>query len=272
LTVLRDRTLIVALPGIIGRVRPGGVQVEVAFRVPRGTRPLSLARTPEGAVFWGEYFANPRQEAVHVYGSTDGGRSWTVVYTFAPGEIRHVHSVTYDPHGACLWILTGDEGAECRVLRASVDWRSVDIVVAGNQQARAVSLVVRPDALYFATDTPDEQNFIYRLERSGRLDRLAPIASSSFWSCAVGSALFFSTAVERSEVNRDVSATLYGSVDGKVWAPCVRWKRDRWPGKFFQYPTIVLPPGENDGSVLAATGVAVLGEDGVTHLWKVSSE
>jgi len=244
LAVAADQSLIVILPKAIGRVPPGQSRVETRFRVPRGTRPLAVAATPAGGVFWGEYFDNPHREAVHLYGSTDCGRSWVTVYTFSPGEIRHVHSVTYDPYAGCLWVLTGDENRECRILRAALDWSSVDVVLTGSQQGRAVTLVPCPEALYFATDTPDEPNFIYRLERSGRLERVAPIASSSFWSCRVGPTIFFSTAVEPSAVNRDPHATLYAGVDGDGWKICLRWPGDRWPSRFFQYPNIVLPGGD----------------------------
>lgn len=272
LVVLPDGNLVVALPGIIGRLPAGTGRVEASFRVPRGTRPLALAATASGYVFWGEYFDNPRRDAVHLYGSADSGRSWQIVHTFPPGSIRHVHSITYDPYGECLWVLTGDEGRECRILRAAQDWSTVTTVIAGDQQARAVSLVPLPEAVYFATDTPMEQNFIYRLRREGHLERLAPIACSSFWSCRVGRVVFFSTTVEPSEVNRDVCSTLYGSADMEHWAACLRWQRDAWPSRFFQYPTILLPSGDNPTDLLAATGLAVREEDQVTHLWRVMSE
>ena len=66
-----------------------------------------------------------------------------------------------------------------------------------------------------------------------------------------------------------VDAVLYGSADGATWSALVRWPRDAWPSRLFQYANIILPAGGNDGDVLAATGFAVQGEDRVTHLWRV---
>jgi len=40
-------------------------------------------------------------------------------------------------------------GSECRILRVSCDFRNVDVVLSGHQQARAVALVPTPDGLYF---------------------------------------------------------------------------------------------------------------------------
>jgi len=265
---LSDGTLAAVFPGAIGVLRPGSDRFQAVYRVPRGTRPLAITATPSGRLYWGEYFDNPGREAVHVYGSADAGASWEVVYTFPPGTIRHVHSITYDPYGDRLWVLTGDEGEECRILRVATDWSSVEVVRSGGQQARAVTLVPGADAVYFATDTPLEANYIYRLDHRGRLDRLAAIDGSSFWSCRAGGALFFSTAVEPSRVNLSRYATLYGGADGGGWSALARWARDGWPLALFQYANIVLPSGANDGDVLAASGLAVRGQDQVAHLWR----
>lgn len=266
---LPDGRLAAVFPGVIGVLPPGASYFLPSCKVPRGTRPLALAATPAGHLFWGEYFDNARRDAVHVYGSADGGVSWEIVYTFPPGAIRHVHSVIYDAHAGCLWVLTGDEGSECRILRVSLDWSSVDTVLAGGQQTRLTTLVPRADAVYFATDTPFEENHIYRLARNGHLECLGRVAGSSFWGCGVDRALFFSTAVEPSAVNIGAQSILYGSANERRWTALVHWTRDRWPSRFFQYPNIILPAGENRTDVLAATGVAVRGEDQVTHLWRV---
>ena len=270
LAVFPDGTLVAVLPKAIAIARPGDTGFQVTWRVRRGTRPLDLVVTPAGAVYWGEYFDNPKREPVHVYGSLDGGRTWEVVYTFPAGSIRHVHSITYDRYADCLWVLTGDYGRECGIMRVSPDWRTVETMLSGSQQTRAVHPVPMPDGLYFATDTELEMNSIYRLGRDGSLERLASIAGSGMRGCQVGKALFFSTAVEPSRVNRHPFACLYGSADGRVWEKLVEWRKDRWPMRLFQYGNILLPQGANETGILAATGMAVRGEDGVMHLWRVA--
>lgn len=263
--------LVASFPKVIAFKPAGTPQFHTVLPVPRGRRPLGIADTPDGWVYWGEYFPNPDRDAVRVFGSRDG-ETWQVVYTFPAGTIRHVHRITYDVHAGCLWVLTGDDGDECRILRAKPDWSSVEVVLAGGQQARAVALVPRGDAVYYASDTEWEQNFIYRLERTGGTTRLAPIAASSFYGCRVGSALFFSTGVEPSRANTGRDAVLYGSADGVHWNAVVRWRRDRWHLRLFGYANIVLPSGDNDGDILAASGYAVRRQDEVTHLWRVHLE
>ncbi len=113
-----------------GRARnpdSGSEEFHVTHQVQRGTRPLHVTAVPSGRIYWGEYFDNRERAEVHIYVSTDRGRSWQVAYTFPAGSIRHVHNIVYDRWGDCLWILTGDEGAECKVLRASCDLGSVEV-------------------------------------------------------------------------------------------------------------------------------------------------
>ncbi len=169
LAILPSGAIIGAVPGSIVTLRPGETEFRQTHAITRGTRPLHITATPGGAVYWGEYFDNAARDEVHIYGSTDAGATWSVAYTFPKGAIRHVHNIVHDPWGNCLWILTGDYGDECRILRASCDFSRVEIVLQGNQQARAVAAVPTEDALYFSSDTPLESNYIYRLDRQGTL-------------------------------------------------------------------------------------------------------
>jgi hypothetical protein len=261
--------MIAAVPGaIVTRTAPSEY-FRVTHKVLRGTRPLHITAVPGGKIYWGEYFDNRNRSEVHLYGSSDRGQTWNVAYTFPAGAIRHVHNIVYDRWGDCLWILTGDEGAECRVLRASCDLRTVEPVLSGNQQARAVAAIPREDAIYLATDTPFEQNYVLRLERDGRVERAAELASSSIFGCRVADRLFFTTMVEPSAVNATQEVQLAGSADGSSWRVLARWRKDALPMRYFQYGNAILPDGENNTNFLALTTIAVKGSDLVTSLWKV---
>jgi len=270
LAVLPDGGIIGAVPGAIVFHRPGEAEFRTTHTITRGTRPLHITAVPSGSVFWGEYFDNASREEVHIYGSHDGGATWNVAYTFPERAIRHVHNVLYDRWQDCLWILTGDYGDECRVLRASCDFKSVDIVMQGQQQARAVAAIPTKDALYFSTDTPLESNFIYRLDHQGNLTQLAPISSSSIYGCQAGGHIFFSTMVEPSEVNRDPMVRIYGArADANDWPSLLAWKKDHWSMRFFQYGNAFLPDGENETACLAVNTIAVNADDMATSLYSV---
>ena len=270
LAQLPSGDLVGAIPNAILHKPPGAPEFTVTHRIRRGTRPLHITATPDGHVFWGEYFDNLQRDEVHIFGSRDGGRTWHVVYTFPGGAIRHVHNIVFDEFDRGLWILTGDDGGECKILRASTDFKAVDVVLQGNQQVRAVGLVPMRDAVYFATDTPLEINRIYRLDRrSGNMEALASIPSSSIEGCRVGHAIFFSTMAEPSLMNRQDSVHLYGSSNGLEWHGLKHWRKDRWSMRFFQYGNAFLPTGQNDTGLLAISTIAVAPGDFETTLWKV---
>ena len=270
LNVLPTKHLVAAVPKAIITLAPGETEFRISHRVLRGTRPLHIASTLDGHLYWGEYFDNQQREEVHIYVSTDHGQNWNVAYTFLKGAIRHVHNIVYDEWENCLWVLTGDNGSECRILKASCDFRTVDTVIAGNQQVRAVAFVPTQDALYFSSDTPFEANHIYCLDRQGSLQKLADINSSSIYGCRVGHAIFFSTMIEPTKVNRDQHARLYGSADGKDWPDLQAWRKDTWSKSLFQFGNVLLPDGVNTSIVLSLTTVAVQ-DDLQTSLWSLES-
>jgi len=266
-----DPTLIAAVPGAIVTKSSGSQEFRVTHKISRGTRPLHFACLPDGSIYWGEYFDNRDRNEVSIYASADLGESWHVAYTFPAGAIRHVHNVVYDPWSDCLWILTGDEDSECKVLRSSRDLRSVEVVLSGSQQTRAVAAIPMPDALYLSTDTPFEANHVLRLDRNGIISPQASLSGSSIFGCRVGESLFFSTMVEPSATNPTREVHLVGSYDQKNWQVLARWRKDVWPMHFFQYGNAILPDGENATNYLATTTIAVEHDDMVTTLWEVTA-
>jgi hypothetical protein len=271
LSVLPDGALIAAVPGAIITCDCNESEFHVTHAITRGTRPLHITAVPSGAVYWGEYFDNPQRDAVHIYGSSDGGESWHVAYAFPKSSIRHVHNIVYDRWANCLWVLTGDYGDECRILRSSCDFTQVEVVLQGKQQARAVAAIPTEDAIYFASDTPLESNYIYRLDRRGTLTQLAGISSSSIYGCRVGTHLFFSTMVEPSQVNRDRNVRIYAADERNPdrWQSVLSWPKDAWHMALFQYGNAFFPDGDNTTPYLAVSTGAVKSEDAVTSIYRV---
>ena len=270
LAALPSGHVIGAVPGAIVTRLPGASEFLQRHAITRGTRPLHITATPGGTVFWGEYFDNPIRDEVHIYASGDCGATWQIAHTFPKGGIRHVHNIVYDRWENCLWILTGDYGTECQILRASCDLTRIDTVMAGNQQARAVALVPTPEGLYFTSDTPLEANHVYRLDRDGALHELSALTSSSIYGCRVGEKVFFSTMIEPSVANPDRHVRLLGSRAGGSWRSLLAWKKDRWSMRFFQYGNAIVPDGENCTDYLAVTTVAVEHADLTTVIFRVS--
>lgn len=271
LAVLSSGHIVAAVPGAIVTLLPEEKQFQVSHRVMRGTRPLHIVATPDDRLFWGEYFDNAQRDEVHIYASTDRGGTWEVAYTFPKSTIRHVHNIVHDPWENCLWILTGDDGSECRILKAPCDLRHVEVALSGNQQARAVAMVPTRDGIFFSSDTPFEANHVYFLDRRGNLAEVADLSSSSIYGCRTGESIFFSTMVEPSSVNVERTVKVFGSADGKQWQSVLSWSKDRWPLGLFQYANAFLPDGNNTSGLLAVSTIAVANGDLETGLWRVNS-
>lgn len=271
LAVHPSGNLIATVPGAIVMLPAGEKEFHVTYRINRGTRPLHITAVPDGRVYWGEYFDNPKRDEVRIYASHNGGTTWDVAYTFPAGSIRHIHNIVYDRWEDCLWVFTGDYGRECRIIKASLDFRTTEEVLAGSQQARAVAAIVNENGIYFASDTPLEQNHIFHLDRSGNVTCLCDIPSSSIYACRNRTGMFFATMIEPSDVNRANDVQLLGSSDGESWTQLDSWRKDRWPMKFFQYGNAFLPSGNNETCLLAASTVAIKDADLMTTIWRTHS-
>ncbi|MBW1673126.1 MAG: hypothetical protein JRJ45_05680 [Deltaproteobacteria bacterium] len=220
-----------------------------------GKRSLNLCVDNTSHLYYGEYRDNQDRTPVHIYGSDSGGRRWKVVWRFT--GVRHVHGVFHDSYDDKIWVTTGDEDKESGIWVTDDCFRTLDRVVGGTQQLRAVTLLFTQSHVYFGSDTPLERNFIYRLDRkTGKIDKLQEVESSVFWGCKVGESLFFSTAVEPSKANRCRDACIWGSKDGETWKCIARFGKDIWPMKLFQYGQIFFPAGENNSDYLWFTPFA----------------
>ena len=271
LSVLPSGNLVAAVPGAIVTLKTGETEFRVTHRIGRGTRPLHIVATPDGRTLWGEYFDNAQRSEVHLFGSQDGGLTWDITHAFPAQSIRHVHNVVYDRWADCLWIFTGDYGSECKIIRASLDFSRVDEIVAGSQQSRAVAAVITEEGIYFGSDTPLEQNFIYLLDRGGKVHKIESISSSSIYGCRNRNGIFFSTMVEPSDTNHTAAVTLAGAGNGMDWEQIASWRKDRWSMRFFQYGNAFLPDGENTTDLLAASTIAVEGADQTTTIWRTGT-
>jgi hypothetical protein len=273
LAIMPAGGMVAAVAGAIVTLRPDENEFQVTHPITRGTRPLHVTAIPDGRVYWGEYFDNADRNEVHIHASTDGGATWNIAYTFPKSAIRHIHNIVHDPWANCLWILTGDYGNECRILRADYDFTQVEAIVQGNQQARTAALIPTEKALYFSSDTPLETNYIYRLDRQGAISQLASISNSSIYGCRVRDRIFFSTMVEPSEANPDQYVRIYTSDKiAREWHPLLAWKKDRWPIDLFQYGNAFLPDGENTTPYLAVTTIAVESDDTTTLLYALATK
>jgi len=220
-----------------------------------GNRPLTLCAA-DGIVCYGEYRRNADRSPVHVWAASfDDLGIWEPIWRFE--GIRHIHGIFFDTYSKSFWVTTGDNDNESGIWVTRDHFRTLDQVVGGTQQLRAIQLLFSDKYVYFGSDTPNEINHIYRLEPlSGHVEPLTAVGGSIFYGCKVDGCFFFSTAVEPSEVNRSRYVEVWGSADGITWQIVHNFYKDRWPFKYFQYGQVTFPSGPGDGRNLWCTPMA----------------
>ena len=255
---LSDETLVVFGYRTIYRFDSAGRCIGVSAL--HGSRPLCVC-VHRDVVYYGEYRANREGTPVHVWASADGGATWTAVHRFR--GVRHVHGVFPDPYEEAFWITTGDDDRAAGIWRTQDRFHTIERVVGGSQQTRAVQLVFSRTHVYFGSDAPTAANHLYRLRRADRVvERLQPVDGPVYYGCRVRGHLFFSTACEPPTLRATRDVTVWGSADGETWRRIAAFPKDRWPARVFQHGHVLFPGGTPapDADGVWLTPVAVRGD------------
>jgi hypothetical protein len=265
----KDGSSLAVVKGRLLKMKSAGMDFRPTFILTRGTRPLNICVDPGERVFWGEYFNNPDRDKVNIYYSEDKGDHWEIIYSFPKGSIRHIHGIFHDSFRGGFWILTGDEGAECKICY-TLDFKSIEVVAQGTQNCRAVSVIPYADGLVVPTDTPYESNFIQWFDiKSCKFYQLHPLPNSAFFSMKTADLCIISTAVEYSKTNLSPHSYLMASTDGKVWKELYKQRKDIWHLKYFQFGVFNLPVVCSNAKYIFAGGQALAGEDNFLLRWSV---
>ena len=243
-------------------------------RVLRG----ALAVDADGAAWFGDYLRNAERGPVHVYRLPPGATRAEIAYTFPAGAVRHVHGVYADPADGSLWCTTGDRDGECRIVRSSDGFATVEQIGAGDETWRAVCLAFRGDAVYYGTDAEFRTNAIYRIDRqSGRRDRLGEADGPVWYGARLADWLIFGSTAEECPSNTSGQAALWGVGPSDELVRIQGFDKDRLStrprpiaGKtlplssLFQFGRLLFPEIEGPHDDLLVTGQGLTGLDGRT--------
>ena len=226
----------------VGVVR-GGRYHELAGLV----RPCRVLRSAcaidgRGEIFFGEYLANDEGGEMRVYRYRPGNDAVEIAYTFPPKSIKHIHGIYFDRFTDSLICLTGDNAAECRIVRSFDGFKTTDVVGQGDETWRAVSILFDEQAMYYGMDAEFRSNHIFRLDRrTSEQTSLGEVNGTVFYSKQLGPDLFFATTAENApSQTENVAAIWHVSSDGAC-REIAKFHKDRWHGTLFMFGTIHFP-------------------------------
>lgn len=233
-------------------------EVKSEFRGFRGNKPghQGVCVTPDGTVFFGEYTLNMnRENDTALYRSLDGGKSFEKILVLDKSEVRHIHFVKYDPYEDCIWLGTGDEDRENKLMRSRDNGETWETVGEGSQDWRAIGICFDEKYLTWGTDAgsvPD-QNHIIRMDRQTCKLEILANAEGPCHGCGSfkDGRVYISTGVEGGENELDKFARLK-FISDEVKDE-LKLKKDIFP-LILQYGVMRFPLGtENTDRVVFTT-------------------
>jgi hypothetical protein len=245
---LGSGTVLIIASRKIFRLRDGKFEVVHSFQ--RGLGPLreGWCEDEKGNSYLGEYFLNNKRDAsVRLLKSTDDGRSWETIRSLQ--HIRHIHCVQYDSFSGRIWMGTGDRDEESSISFSEDEGKTWTEIGSGDQMFRAVSLLFTKDHVYWGSDVPTRQNYIYRYGRkSGEIEKLAAVDGPVHYSAILenGIKLFATTAEGDSEgksAEWDKKAHIWASENGTLWEDLISWEKDQWP-YILGFGRVLFPHGQ----------------------------
>lgn len=215
-------------------------------------------------ILYGEYVWNTEKGPVSIY--RYNLEVWEKVYTFPANTVKHIHNIIYDRYKKRYIILTGDENSES-ALWETKDFSDVKMLVGGTQNCRACVAYPTPDGIYFATDTPMEQNWLSFIDDYKQIKKICKIPGPCIYGEIENNNLYMATSVEgdpslgkwryrlsnklgNGVTDRNVHILMF--TEQKKMIEVTRLKKDILPMWLFQFGNAQFP-STNDGKVYFTT-------------------
>jgi hypothetical protein len=244
---LHDDNLIIIRAGIVYHYDSARdiLQPTLKLRNCRNILHQSINATPEGLIYFGEYGSNKNRESVPVYRSDDGGRSWVEIYTFSPGDIKHIHGCYYDKYTDTVWVCTGDFQDENWLLQADRDFKEVKRYGDGQQRFRTCNLIFTEQEVHWLMDSQLEASYHIKMDRSTQKVTVGQKLMGPVWYIkSLGEGLHIAaTAQEIGDGVLDNKIHLYASEDLHTWKTVKTFDHDGLPKGYFKFGVIGFADG-----------------------------
>ena len=197
----------------------------------------------DGVLYIGEY-GNPNGIGKRILMSKDAGFTWKCVYQFQPEEIRHIHSLEWDPYENKIWIFTGDSDQESQVLSSDKEFQKLEIIGGGTQYWRSCHAIFFEEHVDWIMDSPLKEVRHIRFNRTTRQISVGESFAGPVWFArSYGDWTYAASAQEIGPSHKDKLLHLYKSKDLEHWEEIEVFQHDGWPKRYFRFGVMVAVRG-----------------------------
>lgn len=263
---LDEKNFLFSLKGKIYHYNASKNTLKIEHTFDKGmNNPLSFCAVPlqngEKEIYYGEYIWNPNKGPVAIFKRNKG--IWSKIYEFPPNCITHIHNIIFDAKRDVFFILTGDEDEESAIWIADRNFENVDSLIKGKQQFRSCFAYVCNNYLYYATDTPLEKNYLYRISLMNNsyheIKKICELPGSCIYGTKIGDKCYFSTTVEpdsslpswryriTSKLGKGIKdrySHFFEIDENGIIVEKEKLKKDLWPMWLMQFGNILFPYNE----------------------------
>lgn len=191
---LDEKTILFSSNGKIYKYDIELNEISVEHSFDKGmNNPLSFCKGPN-CILYGEYIWNESKGPVSIFSRING--TWIKVYSFPNNSITHIHNILYNDIDNCYYILTGDADSESGIWKADLSFSLVEPIIVGSQQYRSCCACIIGDELFYATDTPIEDNYFYSVKSKNKSVKISKLPGSVIYGRVINNHFYFSTTVE----------------------------------------------------------------------------
>ena len=246
---------------------------QVRFDFKDSSRACLYLKSIKDGVIWGEYGYNPQKKRKSVFYYNHQRGEIVKLYTFGDSQINHIHNIIVDSNTSRIWILTGDFDNSAAIFYTDDFFKTVHCQVSGSQLYRGCIGYSKDNILYYATDSPDETNYIIK-NKDGVITKLFELNGSCIYGVICNGEMFFSTTVENeaNQLNngknnfkynrgrgiKDWYAYLYSfNIKSEQITTILKSRKDIFPMLAFKYGCFRFPSINNSSGVVFSWGQAL---------------
>lgn len=205
-TRFRTGDLLVSLQGKLMRVNIKTLKTSIVFSYTRGTKnPLHFCeyeRRGVNEIVFGDYGGHDENGGVGIFRLSQN--KVKKIASIPHRMINHIHRVEFDKYRDIYWVFTGDTDTGSGIWKLNYDGTGLVQFLIGSQQYRACMAYVYEDHILYATDSPIDDNHIYKLDlKTKKLHSVYDLPGPCIYGARLSGlgedfneTVFFATAVE----------------------------------------------------------------------------